>query len=58
MTKLTDILEIDGKEVSVLEEVKRIHGFKAPIPYGLDIDPEERAKRQWARKRNKLNNAR
>jgi hypothetical protein len=52
-------IEINGKVLyeNELDRVKRMYGFLPPTPYGQDLDPEERARRQWARQRNKINRA-
>lgn len=40
-----------------LDRVKSTYGFHPPTPYGLDLDPEERSRRQWTRHKNKINKA-
>lgn len=63
MVKITDqepITDSKGKILyeNELDRVKKMYKFLPPTPYGLDIAPEELARRQVARLRNKRNKAR
>lgn len=62
MPKITDQEPITARGKIIyqneLDRVKRVYGFGADTIVGTYLDPEERAKRNLARQRNRINRAR